>query len=69
MILKKNSNQNYIEYIDVMKNTNIKIEKNNLKDKWIFKEKVMCEEKKRRFGDYFSAANTIATLYNNAYII
>ena len=26
-------------------------------------------KKKKRFGDYFFASNTIATLYNDAYVI
>ena len=69
MIIQKNSNNTDLEYIDVTKKTNINIEKYNLNDKWIFKEKTIDEEKKRRFGDYFSASNTIATLYNNAYVI
>ncbi len=69
MILKKNSNQKYIEYVDVKKDEKIKIQKCDLNGKWIFKEKVIGKEKKRRFGDYFLASNTIATLYNNAYVI
>ena len=69
MIAEKNSNSNYLEYVDVTQKTMINIEKSNLNDKWIFKEKLTAGEKKRRFGDYFTASNTIATLYNNAYVI
>lgn len=69
MVLKKNSNQSFIDYVDIVKNKSIKIEKCNLNNKWIFKENAIDYNKNRRFGDYFSASNTIATLYNNAYVI
>ena len=69
MILKKNSNQSFIEYVDITQNKKIKIEKEKLETKWIFKESSMEDEKNRKFGDYFYASNTIATLYNDAYVI
>lgn len=69
MVLKKNSNQNFIEYIDITKNEKLKIEKENLNNKWVFKENNMNDGRNRRFGDYFSASNTIATLYNEAYVV
>ena len=69
IIIKKSSRQNFIEYEDITKEKKIKISKENLGKKWIFKENYNANEKNRRFGDYFSASNTIATLYNKAYVI
>lgn len=69
MVLKKNSNKKYIEYIDVTNDKRIKIKKTELQHKWIFKNGSIIAGKKKRFGDYFNAANTIATLYNKAYVI
>ena len=69
MVLKKNSNQNYIDYIDVANKRKVKINKNNLNGKWIFAKQRGNNKKGRRFGDYFHASNTIATLCNEAFII
>lgn len=69
MLLKKNSNEDNIEYIDIAKNNILTIPKSNLEGKWIFRENVLDENKKNKFSDYFYASNTIATLYNKAYII
>lgn len=69
MILEKNSNKNSIEYIDINKKERIIIKKENLKNKWIFRNKILNIKGKKRFGDYFYASNTIATLYNSAYVI
>lgn len=69
MILEKNSNNNNLEYIDINKQETITINKTELEDKWVFKNKVESKKGKNRFGDYFYASNTIATLYNNAYVI
>lgn len=69
MVVEKNSNDNKLEYIDINKKKSIIIEKETLKDKWIFKNKSKIDTKKKRFGDYFYASNTIATLCNEAYVI
>lgn len=69
MIIQKNSNNKKLEYIDINKKETISIEKEKLEDKWVFKNRSKGENKKNRFGDYFYASNTIATLYNNAYVI
>ena len=69
MILEKNSNYENLEYIDINKQKTIKLKKNELENKWVFKTKIKDKTKKNRFGDYFCASNTIATLYNNAYVI
>lgn len=70
IILEKDSNQDYIEYIDITNKKNIKIAKKDLKDKWLFTNKMINNTKhQKRFGDYFKVSNTIATLYNKAYVI
>ena len=69
MILKKNSNVDNIEYIDIAKNKILTIPKRNLVKKWVFRENVLNEDNKNKFSDYFYASNTIATLYNKAYVI
>lgn len=71
MIIEKNSNNNNIEYIDVNKKETITIQKDKLEDKWVFRNKISNNKNKnkKRFGDYFYASNTIATLCNNAYVI
>lgn len=69
IVIEKNSNINSIEYIDINKNQKISIKKCELEDKWIFKNRIKNDKNKKRFGDYFYASNTIATLYNNAYVI
>lgn len=69
MILKKNSNEDNIEYIDIAKNNKLTIPKSNLVKKWVFRENVLDKNKKNKFSDYFYASNTIATLYNKAYVI
>jgi len=69
MILKKNSNEDDIEYIDIAENNTLKIQKDNLVKKWIFKDNTTDNSKKNKFSDYFYASNTIATLCNKAYVI
>lgn len=69
MVLEKNSNNDSVEYIDINKNEAIFIKKNSLKDKWVFRNKISNNKNKKKFGDYFYASNTIATLYNDAYVI
>lgn len=68
IIVQKNSNKDTFEYIDINKNETITISKKGLEEKWIFKNS-LSETKKNRFGDYFNVSNTIATLYNKAYVI
>lgn len=69
MILEKGTKQDFIYYIDIVNKTKIEIKKEKLsrEKKWIFTERE--QEKKERLGDYFKVSNTIATLYNKAYVI
>ncbi|TXK83557.1 Eco57I restriction-modification methylase domain-containing protein [Paenibacillus sp. N3.4] len=58
-----------IEYQDVANSTSFTIPKTNLDRKWIFADNKLESKPKRRFGDYFSAAISIATLLNKAYLL
>lgn len=76
IILEKGTNQNFINYIDIVKEKTIKINKKKLEteEKWIFEQeqentKGEAKEKKEKLRDYFRISNTIATLYNKAYVI
>lgn len=65
IILCDNENREHIHYF--YKNENVKktIEKDALDDKWFFEENALG---KRRFGDYFKVSNSVATLYNSAFV-
>lgn len=54
-------------YFDIENNSNRLICKNNLNETWIFKE--INNDNKKRFGDYFSASISVATLFNKAFVI
>ena len=58
-----------IIYKDVANSKVFHISKNNLIDKWVFTELKVVDSNKKKFGDYFTAAISIATLLNEAYII
>jgi adenine-specific DNA-methyltransferase len=70
MVFDKENGTDKIEYFDIVRGKSFKILKKNLNGKWIFskyKEKKMV--KKFRFGDFFTASISIATLFNKAYVI
>ncbi|MEW9924221.1 N-6 DNA methylase [Clostridium butyricum] len=72
IILDKNVRQEYIEYYDIANNTNYNIEKCLLGKKWIFDDcrlKDQNNKEKLKFGDYFSASISIATLLNEAFVL
>ena len=71
IIIDKSKRTRNINYHDIVNKTQYKISKEELNDKWIFKKGNHEEEQNRviKFGDYFKASNTIATLYNKAFII
>ena len=55
-----------IEYIEEHSKKNLYLLKEKLSNKWIFSE---IKVGSYRFGDYFKVSNTIATLYNKAFVI
>ncbi|CQR52553.1 Eco57I restriction-modification methylase domain-containing protein [Paenibacillus riograndensis] len=58
-----------IEYLDVVNNITHSIPKKSLMGKWIFGGYSQNSASKRRFGEYFTAAISIATLFNKAYLL
>lgn len=71
IIIDKSKRTRSINYHDIVNNQEIKIMKKNLNDKWIFNKDNKEEEPNSvmRLGDYIKASNTIATLYNKAFVI
>ncbi|WP_313413250.1 Eco57I restriction-modification methylase domain-containing protein [Sedimentibacter sp.] len=57
-----------IVYKDVARNREYQISKNSLVGKWVFSS-IAQNSKNKKFGDYFTAAISIATLLNEAYIL
>lgn len=71
IIIDKTKKTKNIKYHDIVHKKKITIEKKNLGDKWVFfqKEEEKVDTPKKKFGDLYKASNTIATLYNNAFVI
>lgn len=65
-VLQKGSNSDVLNYYNLDSNEKNMINKSDLGTKWIFNETCFGENK---FGDYFKVSNSIATLYNKAYVI
>lgn len=66
-VLQKNSNKEKIDYYNLETLNHLVLKKESLNKKWIFSTKK--KNGKKRFGDYYKVANTIATLYNKAFVI
>lgn len=58
-----------IEYQDIANSLTYDLNKTALTEKWIFTQNKHLPKGKKRFGDYFTAAISIATLLNEAYIL
>lgn len=71
IIIDKSKNTRSINYHDIVNNQKIKIMKKDLRDKWIFSksDNAGAQNRVMKFGDYFRASNTIATLYNKAFVV
>lgn len=72
MILTKDSNIDTLEYEDVTKGTRVTLDKSKLEKKWIFsddEDDEIADENRTKFSEFFWASNSIATLYNKAYVI
>lgn len=68
LVCKKDSNSSNLTYKDIENKKTIKIKKELLSDKWIFSNETLINNKKR-FGDYFKASITVATLLNEVFIL
>ena len=67
MLLEKRTTAQF-SYIDVVTGKQVEINKSILGKKWKFTETKELN-RKYRFGDYFQVNNTIATLYNKAFVL
>lgn len=70
IVCDRNTNNADVVYHNVSEKTCINIRKVDLGSKWIFNNRLLVENNETvRFGDYFHAASSIATLLNKVYII
>lgn len=66
ILCERNSCQHFLTYENVLGETKQFISKCSLGDKWFFD---ITKEHNIRFGDYFSVHNSVATLYNDAFLL
>lgn len=78
IVCDKNTEKRELVYHDIMRRSSFSISKDTLISSWIFHDNCEDEDNNQmqlqkenlvRFGDVFSAASSIATLYNEAFII
>lgn len=71
IIIDKSKRTRSVQYHDIVNNQELKILKKDLINKWVFNVNDNIEQRNSvvRFGDYFKASNTVATLYNKAFVI
>lgn len=60
-----------VHYVDCTKDKKISVNRNFLVNKWIFTDgkDTVNGKNVKRFGDYFNASVSVATLYNKAYLL
>ena len=73
LVINKTPSINFT-YIDQVTGIEIEVRKKRLSDKWLFMDyyamlKETLWKKKEKFGTYFDVNNTIATLYNEAFLL
>lgn len=61
----KDSNNKTLDYIQTSAKKCIRVHKNRLSGKWFFN----TTSSGKRFGDYFTVKNSVATLFNEAFLI
>lgn len=71
IIADKGKQTSTIEYFDITRDISYLIEKKQLINKWVFSGfyKDSTGFKKKKFGDFFTASISIATLLNEAYVV
>lgn len=67
IVFDKQRQQDYLCYREMTSKNEIKITLVQLKDKWLFTNTGMSGQ--FRFGDYFRVAHSVATLFNEAYVL
>lgn len=72
IMLESGNHRDVIDYYDVPSQKNISIPTKNLDDNlWVFNDNVDAEPgiEKKRFGDFFDVSSSVATQYNDAYVL
>ncbi|AWV31776.1 Eco57I restriction-modification methylase domain-containing protein [Paenibacillus odorifer] len=69
LLCDKGVTNNDIEYLDIVNNITHTIPKKKLLGKWVFDQNSEYGISKKKFGEYFTAAISIATLYNKAFLL
>lgn len=69
LLCDKGATTNNIEYLDIVNTITHTIPKKKLMGKWIFGQSSESGIPKKKFGEYFTAAISIATLYNKAFLL
>lgn len=69
LVCDKSSIQDLIEYSNVVSGKITNIKKANLGNKWVFSNDSSNNSPKKKFGDYFNASISIATLLNEVYVL
>ncbi|MFB5689920.1 Eco57I restriction-modification methylase domain-containing protein [Bacillus cereus] len=69
ILIDNDKDEKYLEYHNMVKDETILMDKSVLGEKWIFTKINAIEQTKHKFGDYFEASMTIATLLNEAYLL
>lgn len=71
IVYDKSIDLSHVVYHDVADDVYREFEKNTLKERWIFNttDSKKTTKTMTRFGDHFTASSSIATLYNDAFII
>ncbi len=70
IVCDRNANNQFVTYHNLSEGASVEIPKAEMGDKWVFKNDTRVENRDLvRFGDYFHAASSIATLLNEVYII
>lgn len=67
LLMENKKNKKKFEYYGMLNKCKRKIPRANLNGKWKFVDEEGIGEE--RFGDYFDVCNSVATLYNKAYVI
>lgn len=63
--VRKDIKQGYLQYSETVSTNTIRISKDTLSEKWFFH----ANSGDRRFGDYYSIQNSVATLCNDAFLV
>ncbi|MBR1390986.1 MAG: SAM-dependent methyltransferase [Lachnospiraceae bacterium] len=67
LLMENKENKNYVKYHEILNKKKRKILRQNLNGRWNFADDDAASG--QRLGDYFEVCNSVATLYNKAYII